>query len=476
MADDGRSSEAARAGRGGILWGLASFAAMATLVPPIRLAVLLDRFGVDVPYYDEWPLVGLLRRLREDDLLISHLAQQHSVHRVFFPRVVLLTVAHYTGWNVRWELAVNFALAVLLMAVLAVPLVQLARRTGSAAAWLLLPAMSVVIFSLAQYENWLWGWQCQIFMAAIGVCGALFLLCGAAPGFIRLFAAGALGIVASFSFANGLLVWPLGFIALVLSSRPFTGRKAWMLGVWIAIAAATLFAYFYTFEMPPRVDTAEPGWSRPANVGKCYLVYVGAAFASMNLDRAIWIGAIGLLAAAVLMAWCATRGRDRIRTWLPGLMLMAFGLGSGVLIVAGRADYGVQQALASRYITVSNLFWIGLLTSASSVVLDRIDLVAHRRKVARQLAAALLAVCMGASSIQTDARGFDAMRQISHLQRVLRFQLLQGDRSAQMERLYPNVKWLHWYKEVARRKGLWAWRPGAPPELFEPPPASYKDL
>lgn len=452
---------------------LAGLTVTAALAPPIRLAMLVDRFGVDVPYYDEWPVVGLIRRLVDDEMELSHFAQQHSVHRVFFPRLILVYLARATGWNVRYELAVNFLLAVLLMIVAALPVVILARRTHSVVPLFLIPVISLLIFSLAQYENWMWGWQSQIFLSLLCVSAALLMLSTAAPTYARVLGAGALGGIASFSFANGLLLWPLGLVPIVLLGRPFTKRTASLVGLWIVIASVVLFTYFHDFKMPPRVDSPAAGWSSPGNLIKSYVAYAGGAFASMKFGLALAMGAAGL-AGATVMGAVIIRARTRVEVWLPGAVLMAFSLGSGVLIVAGRADYGAQQALASRYITISNLFWIGLLITAVALILD-MDSIQRQRRLRRWGMAGMLALIAGLT-LHANVAGFEAMRQFSHLQRVLRYQLLLGDRSEQMQLLYPDVQWLHWYKEVARRHDLWAWRPDAPPEIFAPPPPSYEDL
>ncbi len=447
-----------------------------SLPAPIYLSLLAHRFAVDVPYYDEWGLAGMVERYRDGRFPLEHWVAPHSVHRLLFPRIILVTLAHLTGWNVRYEIAVNVLFAWVLLGVVAAQIVFTARKVGSPAYLATMPAVSLVVFSMAQYENWLWGWQNQIFLAAYCIFASLFLLCSAQPSAWRFAGAALLGFVSTYSFANGLLVWPLGLIPLWIGGGYTGKRRNLYVGLWALISACVIFSYLYKLTLPPRVEQADAGWSNASNVVQYYVAYIGSAFASMKLDRALAIGSAGLCAAAVALTFAVLKRRDRVQVWLPAAMMILFGLASGILIVAGRADHGVQQALSSRYITISNSFWIGLLLLVVGLALDRGSLATQLPRRGARLFAGGAVFLVAGLELYANRAGFEAMRQFSHQQRVLRYQLLQGDRSSQMQLLFPDVKWLHWHKEVARRNHLWAWRPGAPPEIFEPPPPSYEDL
>jgi hypothetical protein len=450
--------------------------ALVSLAAPVYLSLLVWRFGVDVPFYDEWDMVDTLRRVHEGKFLFSDFFAQHNDHRVLFPRLILISTAQATGWNIRYELAINVFFAWILMGILAVQIVATARKVRSIGLLALLPVASLVVFSLAQYENWLWGWQNQIFLAALGVCGALFLLSSAHLSAWRFVAAATLGFVATFSFANGLLVWPLGLVPLAALGKLSTTRTRVVLALWMAVSGVMVFAYFYGFRFPSHGGSGqEKGWSSPESLIKYYVTYIGTASFPMSVDRAQVAGTVGLGAAAAALTYAMGKRRDRVQVWLPSVLLMLFGLGSGLLILAGRADLGVRQAMAPRYITISNHFWIGLLMFIGTLALDSaggasVGWLGWRRAIAAVSAGAVVALTLGSNSA-----AFEAMHQFSHRQRVLRYALFQGDRGSQMTMLYPDVWRLYWYKEVVRRNRLWAWRPGAPASMFDPPPPFVGD-
>jgi hypothetical protein len=156
---------------------------------------------------------------------------------------------------------------------------------------------------------------------------------------------------------------------------------------------------------------------------------------------------------------------------LPGALLILFGLGCGVMLAGGRADFGAEQALASRYITLSNTFWIGLL------LVTTVLLVNVRGGVRSRGRPALIGIALFIGSIAAygNTLGLEQTRQFSHLERVLRYKLLNGEQDAQLEMLFPNPRALSRYRDMTEKYDLWAWRPGAPASMFEPPPLSYDE-
>ena len=58
--------------------------------PAIALGLLLYLYGVDVPFWDQWSVVGLAEAFRLHILTFGQLFAQFNEHRVFFPRLLLL--------------------------------------------------------------------------------------------------------------------------------------------------------------------------------------------------------------------------------------------------------------------------------------------------------------------------------------------------------------------------------------------------
>ena len=110
---------------------------------------------------------------------------------------------------------------------------------ASSRLWLMLP-IGFLVFSLRQVENMLWGWQLGfVLVAAEAVASLACLSLLNHPGrqafkFVGavLFATGA-----TFSSAQGLLVWPVGLLPL-LSAPLERKRRALLIAGWTLAAGS----------------------------------------------------------------------------------------------------------------------------------------------------------------------------------------------------------------------------------------------
>lgn len=355
---------------------------LAAAVPPLLLAACVYAWGVDVPYWDQWVMAPLMDRLFSGRLDLADVWSQHNDHRVFFPRLLMLGLARLSGWDVRWEMAASVAAAAAIL-LAAVRLAPPERRRLAA------PAFSLLVFNLNQWESWAWGLQLVVFVNAAAVAGGLALLAAGAGRARNLAGAAALGTVASYSFANGLLFWPLSLPLVLL---PREGRRRRTLA-WCAVAAAVTAVFFVGYDAQagssPAVPASAVGLARFA----AYVaVFLGAPVFAYDGKLA---GAGGVLAAAAFAVLAARRVRERPAAAWPWIVLAGYGIASGVVAAAGRLPLGLELAMSSRYITSSNFFWLGLvgLTLAAS------DTAKPRARAWIRTAAAVAAASLVASSI-----------------------------------------------------------------------------
>jgi hypothetical protein len=338
---------------------------MRTLLPPALLALLplavlagyVARYHVDVPVWDQWELVPLLAKLDAGVLTWGDLWAQHNEHRLFFPRLVMLALARLSRWSITWELALNLVLALALLLVLA----GLGRRVlvalgrPASAAWLL-PALAVPVFSLQQYENWLWGWQIQIFLNVLAVALGFGMLARAPFDWRAWLAAAACGLVALYSFANGALYWPLG--AWLLWRR---GARRVHLAAWVGLAAVAAGLYLAGYHPNTGHPPLAAALQQPALFGSYFLAFLGAPLASFSPPLALIAGLLSLLIFAYLTLsphWLCAGARTAAR---PLMALGLYALLSALLAALGRAGFGVAQALSSRYVTISNFLVLSIV-------------------------------------------------------------------------------------------------------------------
>jgi hypothetical protein len=337
------------------------------LVPLAFLIGAVCQYAVAVPFWDQWELVPLLDKTYHGSLTFSDLWAQHNEHRLLFPQIIMLALARLTHWDIRYELALNLLLALGIFAVFIHQVRITARKLGPGGLRWAVPVIALIVFSLAQYQNWLWGWQMQMFLNLLAVVGGIVLLAHETFQWRRFAFAALLGIVATYSFADGLLFWPLGFCLIFVVTAGTKRVKAALAG-WTLISVLTLASYFYHYQKPEGHPPLSLVFKMPLEYAAFVLKYTGNLCAQ-NIGGSDTIdGTFALifgLAALVAFGW--TIGmllRQRMadaRSLLPYLGMSLYSLGSALMTGIGRIGFGSNQALYSRYGTMMVPFWVALV-------------------------------------------------------------------------------------------------------------------
>lgn len=334
---------------------------MLVILPPAVLVVFVFLRGVDVPYWDQWLLVPLIEKWKQGSLTLADLWQQHGDHRIFFPRLVMLAMVLVSDWNIRWVLAVDAAFAgISFLILLALIRKSFDPEHALLPRWLVPPLVSLLVFNLNQWENWTSGLHTML-LSTPAALGGLGLIAHGAQRTRNLVAAACLGCVASYSFAHGLLFWPLSLPLVLVPRRGRRVRGA----LWTVLGIAVIASYFYGFSTAD--DSAIPrslgGYVRSAAY---VVVLLGAPIFSYDGKLAAGAGLIGCLLLAFLLVRLARADRPALRPLLLWGSIAGVGVGSAVLVAAARSQLGLGLAMSSRYITLSNLFWLGLLGVATA--------------------------------------------------------------------------------------------------------------
>src|SRR5205814_8572437 len=97
------------------------------VAPPLLIALIILRDGVDVPFWDQWNgTAPLFEKMAAGTLGFADFFAQHNEHRFFFPRLISFGLGWLTHWNVRSVLFVIWFLAFLCLFIIR----QLIRRSG----------------------------------------------------------------------------------------------------------------------------------------------------------------------------------------------------------------------------------------------------------------------------------------------------------------------------------------------------------
>ena len=337
------------------------------LIPLVFLIWVVAQYAVNVPFVDQWELVPLLEKTYQGDLTFHDLWAQHNEHRLIFPRIIMLLLARLTHWNIRYELAVNIILALGIFAVFIRQVKITERKLAVVRLPWAIPAISLVVFSISQCENWLWGWQLQMFLSLLAVVGGIVLLANDFFRWRRFAAAAILGIVANYSFADGALVWPIGLMLLLLVPTRAGKRKAAAAG-WILIGALTLGTYFYHYQKPENHPPLSLIFKMPLAYAAYVFKYLGGMCAQGLGGDTSGDGVFALvigLAVTVATGWAGVtlvrRKIANVRTLLPYFAMSLYSIGSALVTGVARLGMGSNQALASRYCTMTVPLWVSLV-------------------------------------------------------------------------------------------------------------------
>ncbi|MBL9202519.1 MAG: hypothetical protein JNL39_18555 [Opitutaceae bacterium] len=227
--------------------------------------------------------------------------------------------------------------------------------------------LAFLMFQLGHFENFFWsGASIDHFQVVTLAVGALAALARGTPGGVALGAA--LALLATFTLAHGVAVWPVG--ALLLWQQ----RRQSHLLAWLGCAAAAAVLFLWGFVFNPANRISEPGLAAAWGIIRYWLSLLGAP---LTLGHAAWAPLPGAVLVAGL-AWLAARGA--IRRQPLAFFAAIYAIAALALVAYGRSAVAGTE-INSRYMVLGALAWAMLLV----LVLERHS---HPRRPLRLLAAA----------------------------------------------------------------------------------------
>jgi hypothetical protein len=357
----------------------------AALLPACVVPFLIIKYAVDLPFGDEWALAEFFQKSAARELTAADLFAQQFEYRQFFPNLIIVALGWATGWDVRYEMLVSFLLACLV----SFNLYRLGRITlgeGDGRRALVLFASNLLIFSPAQYENWLMGEQLIYFIPVACVTTCIVIAYSRLSNGIKFAACMCLATVSTFSAANGMLCWVVVFPVLAWSktSKDFVKWK-WPAALWAFGFAVNVALYFYSYRKPPSNPALTEAVARPAQAVIFFLAFTGSPLFGDSRYLVIPAALVGLLSIALFIAFGlraigAARDFDLSRRMTGWLMLGAYSLLTAGLVTIGRVGSGVQVSMISRYKTFSVYLLIALINLTAMAWAARAGRVSERRR------------------------------------------------------------------------------------------------
>lgn len=332
----------------------------------VSMAYGLYRSYSPILFWDHWRTLQEYSEVASGQLSLEMLYSQHNEHRIFFPRLLLYADFAFAQGSDLLNIGVMLAIQVFHAALVSM-LISSAIGFNK---WQKLAVFGCVVgamFSSLQMENLNQGFQ----IAFVGVLAfatvGFWMLSSASEcykaGFKLAFTwrfgvSLSLGVVCTFTLASGILVWPLLlFIAWIKQSPKAVLAFILVSGMVMGVI------YFHDYQSPvapinnitPLKALAEP---------KALLLYMATYFSSplriLGNAYAIILAVLGLIAVSGLsLRVIFLSSKSKVGTAEATLLAIAlFTILMAFVTALGRLDYGIEQALSSRYATTSILFWV----------------------------------------------------------------------------------------------------------------------
>ncbi|MBD1830172.1 hypothetical protein NDI47_04370 [Microcoleus vaginatus GB1-A2] len=364
------------------------------LIPVLLLIGFVSNFSVNVPVDDEWRLASLFEKIAQGNVTFNDFWTLHSNHRILFPKIIIAVLAFASRWNINYQLCLSIGFAAITFIAM-YKLSSMQVKNVADDLWHLANILTCILLcSLVQYENWLWGFQLAWFFVNLCFVAAVYALVSnhkLLPS-IRISIAAVFCFFASFSLAQGLLSW-LAAIPAVAALEGNAAQKRKRAIAWMLLFVATCAVYSINYH-PSRKASIISLLNKPLVVIDYFLSLLGSpivrlpgisAFVGLVIFASfvffVFYFGVNIVSSSVASSVSAnsekqfqvpaipsslakTDRNDIAENYeaLPWLSIGLFSVLSALFITAGRAEFGAVQALeSSRYTTNSILLLIALV-------------------------------------------------------------------------------------------------------------------
>ena len=391
------------------------FSSALIAIPALFLLVNVMHYKVSVPYDDDWNFIPTVAKFYNHSLSFTDLWTPINEHRPVLYKMIRLNIIRFTSWDVTYELLFTILLAILIFFFVFSETRKIFQKVHIASIWPYV-AISIMIFSLNQFESWLLGGQFSVFLCLLAFLAGMKFLARGNLLFSHFTLAVLAGIISTFSFGYGVLFWPLGLLFLV-GKRKRVNKK--YLFVWTVISVCILALYFYglTISSSPHINQPIVGYI--ISFTAYIFLFLGRPLGIVLYHRLFLSIIFGILGLGFNISSFLIIYRYKIinfRKIIYPLLLSLTTLGCTVMAAFARSGYGYEQAHSSRYITMGNFLWI------SNIILFAI--ISRKTNLFKPNGAKIISIFFFLFIIASSLRSLKEMRIFSDMFKAGRYAVL----------------------------------------------------
>ncbi len=342
-------------------------------LPVVLVAWVIYQYSVDVLLIDEWNHLQTFYKLHEGLINIDTLVRTQNGQRSPVSLLIFFGLIWITHWNTIVILWCSLFICLFYFLVLRRWALSEGAFTSTSMAYFWIVIASLLTFSLNQYENWLLGEQISVFLCLSSALIGLFLLARPKLTVANVAGAGFLGIFSALSSGAGLAFWPTSVLLLgfrnYLEKTPHIQRTA---AVWFMLCVAVL--YLYLQGLQPGGETSSPDFLKNhlldlpyffcSVIGTPILSFVASQNPAAVVFHAgglvFFVGMLSLISFPLILIFILRRKMVPAATLYFPVSIMTFALAAAAMITVARLTMGLPTAYASRYISFTTPFWLGL--------------------------------------------------------------------------------------------------------------------
>jgi len=332
-------------------------------IPLFPYIFLQYKYGVNVPFWDDWEMVDLYRMwIIDERLSFASLWVPHNEHRILVANWIGLGLARLTQFNTL----VPMYLATVVKGLTVILIWKLLRVTVKHLDIIILSSFgllaSIIMFSIHDGELLIWGipslyWNVYVFFQLL----MFYMLTARANTWLGILTASMAVIICSLIISNGLILIIIGGLQITICNILHKRRLFnWKLTYWVVVMTVFLMIYFYDYHPSSMQDSRSfVAWalSNLSIVVRFFLTYMTSI---MAFSPRWTVGALGILIFAFLIYYFAQFYPERFKQLLPWFLIGLNVLMGAMLTTYGRVKLGIEASDESRYMALSRFFWFGL--------------------------------------------------------------------------------------------------------------------
>jgi hypothetical protein len=334
-----------------------------TIVTSIRT---VHSFYCPLPYGDMWWFVRDMSEFRSHRIGLSFLWNQHSEHRLVFPRLIFWVDLQFFHFRGVFTIVCSFLLQAGEAMLLCFAFWR-AERNAPVSRLSYAALVFGMMFSASQIENLIFPFQIQFPLAFFMASASILLVlhhCETNGGdWISMFLGLVAAICATLSLGCGLLVWPVLVLICIIERAPH--KALWMTGV---AGISIWISYFIGYLSPSQ--SADPWVSlrHPIRVSAFTFTFLASALTTTPSRFAGLLGLVFLSGSAIgLFLYVRVRSESSWKARSFFVYLAVFIVVTAFLTSLGRLNSDLDEAATIRYRMPTLIFWACMIALGSSL-------------------------------------------------------------------------------------------------------------